>query len=145
MHSLNMVYRMAIELELNQLPPSSCEEREALNRTRTWLICFCADGSHAIQFGKMPMIRLDDYLARNSQNWYKSSVLNMPSDVYLCAYVQLLIHVAKWRVGISPSSPGHEDEVRATYADGFGDLMIPSSPGILWNLHSRQRKLSLVN
>ncbi|PPQ75279.1 hypothetical protein CVT26_015270 [Gymnopilus dilepis] len=109
---MGVAIRMAIELELNQLPPSSCEEREALNRTRTWLICFCADGSHAIQFGKMPMIRLDDYLARNSQNWYKSSVLNMPSDVYLCAYVQLLIHVAKWRVGISPSSPGHEDEPR---------------------------------
>ena len=89
--------RMAIELELNQPPPPMWSEREALNRTRTWLNCYCVDGSHAIQFGKMPMLRLDDYLARHSRQWYKSSTMNLPYDVHLCAYVHIIIIVAKWR------------------------------------------------
>lgn len=89
--------RMAIELELNQPPPPHLEGREALNRTRTWLNCYCVDGSHAIQFGKLPMLRLDDYIARNSRNWYKTSSLNSPYDVHLCGYVQMIIHMAKWR------------------------------------------------
>lgn len=88
---------MAIELELNQPPPPTCDERESLNRTRTWLNCYCVDGSHAIQFGKMPMLRLDDYLARNSRQWHKSSPMNMPFDIHLCAYVHIIILVAEWR------------------------------------------------
>lgn len=89
---------MAIELELNQPPPSHCDERDRLNRTRTWLCCYVVDGSHAIQFGKLPMLRLDDYIARNSRNWYKSSVLNSPFDVHLCGYVQMIILMGHWRV-----------------------------------------------
>lgn len=114
---------MASELELNQPPPPSCEEREALNRTRTWLVSYCADGSHAIQFGKMPMIRLDDYLARNSQDWYKSSTLNTPSDVYICAYVQLLIHVATWRARIRAGLSGQEYEVDHILIDSLFALI----------------------
>ncbi|PPQ88004.1 hypothetical protein CVT25_001083 [Psilocybe cyanescens] len=93
----DLYVRMATELELNQPPPPHIEGREALNRTRTWLNCYCVDGSHAIQFGKLPMLRLDDYIARNSRNWYKSSSLNSPYDVHLCGYVQMIIHMAKWR------------------------------------------------
>lgn len=103
--------RMATELELNRPPPSTCDEREALNRTRTWLNCYCVDGSHAIQFGKMPMLRLDDYLARTSQGWYKSSEMNTPFDVHLCAYVQLIILMAKWR-----STIGHGN-LRQSYRE----------------------------
>jgi transcriptional regulatory protein LEU3 len=88
---------MAMELGLNQPPPDPCDEREALNRTRTWLNCYCVDGSHAIQFGKMPMLPLDDYLARTSRNWYKSSPINTPFDVHLCAYVQIILIMAQWR------------------------------------------------
>ncbi|KAF9457171.1 fungal-specific transcription factor domain-containing protein [Collybia nuda] len=94
---MGVAIRMAIELELNQPPPAICSERESLNRTRTWLNCYCVDGSHAIQFGKMPMLRLDDYLARNSRQWYKSSPLNIPFDIHLCAYVHIIILVAEWR------------------------------------------------
>lgn len=88
---------MALELELNFAPPPDCDEREALNRTRTWLNCYCADGSHAIQFGKMPMLRLDDYVARTSQDWYRSSSMNTAYDVHLCAYVQIILIMSKWR------------------------------------------------
>ncbi|KAJ3786797.1 fungal-specific transcription factor domain-containing protein [Lentinula aff. detonsa] len=94
---MGVAIRMALELELHLPPPYDCDEREALNRTRTWLNCYCVDGSHAIQFGKMPMLRLDDYTARTSQNWYRSSSMNMPYDVHLVAYVQILLIMAKWR------------------------------------------------
>ncbi|KAJ7582789.1 fungal-specific transcription factor domain-containing protein [Mycena floridula] len=94
---MGVAIRMALELELNKAPPSSCDEREALNRTRTWLNCYCVDGSHAVQFGKMPMLRLDDYLAKHSQGWYNSSSMNTAFDVHLCAYVQLIIIMAEWR------------------------------------------------
>ncbi|KIM49188.1 hypothetical protein M413DRAFT_99392 [Hebeloma cylindrosporum] len=102
---MGVAIRMAIELELNQPPPSICDERESLNRVRTWLNCYCADGSHAIQFGKMPMLHLDDYLARNSSNWYKASPLNTPYDVHLCAHVQMIIHMANWSVSINADTP----------------------------------------
>lgn len=88
---------MAIELELNHPPPPTCDERERLNRTRTWLNCYCVDGSHAIQFGKIPMLPLDDYTARHSADWYRGSTMNIPFDVHLCGYVQIIILVAEWR------------------------------------------------
>ncbi|KAJ6596817.1 fungal-specific transcription factor domain-containing protein [Mycena vulgaris] len=96
---MGVAIRMAIELGLNQPNPPTCDERERLNRTRTWLNCYCVDASHAIQFGKMPMLGLDDYVARTSQEWYQSSSLNLnsPFDVHLCAYVSIILLMAKWR------------------------------------------------
>jgi len=94
---MGVAIRMAIELGLDQPPPTSCSEREKLNRTRTWLTCYCVDASHAIQFGKIPMLRLDDYVARTSRDWYKCSPMNMPFDVHICAYVQILVSMAEWR------------------------------------------------
>jgi hypothetical protein len=111
----NLLIRMAIELELNQPPPSICDERESLNRVRTWLNCYCADGLHAIQFGKMPMLYLDDYLARNSSNWYKASPLNTPYDVHLCAHVQMIIHMANWSVSVKADNPNTDTQVRASF------------------------------
>lgn len=86
---------MALELELNK-PSESCDEREKQNRIRTWLNCFCVDGSHAIQFGKIPMLRLDDHMAVNSEDWFRSSDSNLPFDVHLCAYVQIIVIMARW-------------------------------------------------
>ncbi|KAG2020351.1 priB protein [Coprinopsis cinerea AmutBmut pab1-1] len=95
---MGVAIRMAMELGLNQPAPGDCSEMERLNRVRTWLTCYCVDGSHAIQFGKMPMLPLDDYLARTLSNtWYMSSNLNNPFDVHLCGYVQVLSIMAEWR------------------------------------------------
>lgn len=93
----NDIRRMAMELGLNQPPPPMCDERQRLNRVRTWLNCYCVDGSHAIQFGKMPMVRLDDFVARTSRDWYKCSPMNTAFDVHLCAYVHILIVMSEWR------------------------------------------------
>ncbi|KAG6903225.1 hypothetical protein C0995_002768 [Termitomyces sp. Mi166 len=104
------VSRMAIELELNQPPPDTCSEREKLNRTRTWLNCYCVDGSHAIQFGKMPMLRLDDYLARHSREWYRLP-MTLPYDVHLCAYVHIIIIVAEFRAIMANEAESQELDV----------------------------------
>ncbi|KAJ7905417.1 fungal-specific transcription factor domain-containing protein [Mycena olivaceomarginata] len=95
---MGVAIRMAIALGLNQPPPPLCDERESLNRTRTWLNCYCVDASHAIQFGKVPMLELDDYIARSSRDWYQSSNLNGPFDVHLCAYVSLILLMVEWRI-----------------------------------------------
>lgn len=104
---------MALDLDLDQVPPSSCDERESLNRTRTWLNCFCVDHSHSIQFGKFRAIQ-NDYLAKKSREWYRSSSFNTPFDVHLCAYVQLIILMAEWR-----SVVGDGRLLRQKYREGF--------------------------
>ncbi|KNZ74215.1 Protein priB, partial [Termitomyces sp. J132] len=107
---MGVAIRMAIELELNQPPPDTCSEREKLNRTRTWLNCYCVDGSHAIQFGKMPMLRLDDYLARHSREWYRLS-MTLPYDVHLCAYVHIIIIVAEFRATMTNEAESQDFDV----------------------------------
>lgn len=101
-----------MRLELNQPPPSSCDPREQLNRTRTWLNCYCVDGSHAIQFGKIPMLNMDDFIARNSRSWYKSSSLVTPYDVHLCGYVQMLMIMARWRTKVRADGSSPNMQVR---------------------------------
>lgn len=93
---MGVAIRMAFELQLNQPPPLGLDERESMNRTRTWLTCYCADGSHAIQFGKMPMLHLQDYVARTSKEWYRSPV-RTPFDIHLCAYVEIIIVMGEWK------------------------------------------------
>jgi hypothetical protein len=109
-----------MELGLNQPPSEASDERQekqSLNKVRTWLNCYCVDGSHAIQFGKMPMVRLDDYLARTSQVWYRSSSMNSAFDVHLCAYVQILTIMAQWRNLLNSFDKGYTPEVRCHLAD----------------------------
>lgn len=107
---MGVAIRMAMELGLNQPPPQTCDERQRLNRVRTWLNCYCVDGSHAIQFGKMPMVKLDDFMARTTRNWHKSSSMNTAFDVHLVAYVQILIIMAKWRATLSSFDKGQLPE-----------------------------------
>ncbi|KAL0946983.1 hypothetical protein HGRIS_013130 [Hohenbuehelia grisea] len=114
---MGVAIRMALELQLNEAPPPGCDEREALNRTRTWLNCFCVDGSHAIQFGKLPMLRLDDYLARHSQDWYRSSSMNIAYDIHLCGYVDLIILMAKWKKAINEGSAKRKSGERFDLVD----------------------------
>ncbi|SJL00326.1 uncharacterized protein ARMOST_03639 [Armillaria ostoyae] len=110
---MGVAIRMALELGLNKPPPPQCSEREAMDRTRTWLNCYCADASHAIQFGKIPMISLDDHMAVHSEGWYKASRKNLPFDVHLCAYVQIIVIMAQWRKCIG------EGNLRQRIRDGF--------------------------
>lgn len=105
-----LAIRIATDLNLHQVstvkPTSERQEREFLNRTRVWLICFNLDRSTATQFGKPSTIK-EDYTVRNSKDWFKKSPYNHPFDVHLCGYTSLLRIVARFHVEIfsDPDSP----------------------------------------
>ncbi|KAF8063303.1 fungal-specific transcription factor domain-containing protein [Lyophyllum atratum] len=105
-----LAIRIATDLNLHQVsttkPQNEKQEREILNRTRVWMICFNLDRSTATQFGKPSTIK-EDYIMRNAKDWYKKSKYNLPYDVHLCAYSALLRIVAKSHDEIfsDPSSP----------------------------------------
>ncbi|TFY66660.1 hypothetical protein EVG20_g4425 [Dentipellis fragilis] len=88
---MGVAIRMAIELALHKPPPSDCDEREVANRIRTWLNCFCVDGAHATSFGKLSMTPTDDIVSRTSRDWHISSRFNLPFDIHLVAYVDILL------------------------------------------------------
>jgi hypothetical protein len=59
-----LAIRLAMELNLHQVPSNMIkgnekQERELLNRTRAWMICFNLDRSTATQFSKPPTIKED--------------------------------------------------------------------------------------
>ncbi|KAH7923853.1 hypothetical protein BV22DRAFT_552895 [Leucogyrophana mollusca] len=97
---MGVAFSLARELGLHQDPPSSLDEREKLNRTRTWLNCFCVDGSYSTQSAKIPMISRDDYVARNSRDWYRSSPLNLTIDAHLCWYVHMITTMLDYRADL---------------------------------------------
>ncbi|KEP47283.1 fungal specific transcription factor domain protein [Rhizoctonia solani 123E] len=104
---LGLAIRMATDLNLH-LPwqgkaAGEAHEREILNRTRTWLICFNLDRSGATQFGRPPTIR-EDYIIRKSGDWYKRSNFNLPLDIHLTAYTRLLRIVARFLASVYSDS-----------------------------------------
>ena len=60
---IGLAIRLATDLNLHQAssikPTSEAHERELLNRTRVWMICFNLDRSSATQFGKPSTIKED--------------------------------------------------------------------------------------
>lgn len=94
---LKLCYRFRMAIDLNLHLPTMHEsttaeqEREILNRTRTWMLCYNLDRSTAAQLGK-PMTIRDSYTIRHGGNWYKSSKfgINSPFDVHLVGLTQLL-------------------------------------------------------
>ncbi|KAL0566819.1 hypothetical protein V5O48_015183 [Marasmius crinis-equi] len=105
-----LAIRIATDLNLHTLPTTKPhnekQEREMLNRTRVWMMCFNLDRSTATQFGKPSTIK-EDYIVRNSDDWYKKSQYNLDYDVHLCAHTALLKIVARFHEEIfsDPSSP----------------------------------------
>lgn len=90
---------MAIDLNLHvkstTKPINEQHERELLNRTRTWLICYNLDRSASAQLGKPANIRPDPIIRSckpwgKYPAWWKSSPYNDPFDLHLCAYTDLL-------------------------------------------------------
>ncbi|KAH9475248.1 Protein priB [Psilocybe cubensis] len=105
-----LAIRIATDLNLHQVPNtkphSETQEREILNKTRVWMICFNLDRSTATQLGK-PSTLKEDFIVRNAPDWYKKSQYNLKYDVHLCGYSALLQIVAKFHdeVFSDPSSP----------------------------------------
>jgi len=107
---IGLAIRIATDLNLHQVstvkPRNERHRREILNQERLWLNCHNLDRSMATQFGKPSTIK-EDYIIRNSENWYKKSPLNHPWDLGMCAYTQLLRVMAHFHEEIysDPSSP----------------------------------------
>ncbi|KAJ2932869.1 hypothetical protein H1R20_g4235, partial [Candolleomyces eurysporus] len=107
-----LAIRIATDLNLHQVPTakitSEIQEREILNKTRVWMICFNLDRSTATQFGKPSTIK-EDYTSvlRNAKDWYRRSQYNHPYDIHLCGYSTLLQIVTKFHDQIfsDPTSP----------------------------------------
>lgn len=115
---LRLAIGMATDLALH-VPSSTTRflderhEREILNRTRTWIICFNLDRSGATQFGKPPSIK-EDVIIRNTTTWYKKSINNHCYDIHMVAYTSLLRIVAGFleEVYSDPNSPTGLNKVR---------------------------------
>ncbi|PFH48536.1 hypothetical protein AMATHDRAFT_65250 [Amanita thiersii Skay4041] len=105
-----LAIRIATDLNLHLVstvkPQTEKQEREILNKTRVWMICFNLDRSTATQFGKPSTIK-EDYIIRSAREWYKRSKYNHPYDLHLCAYSALLQIVARFHNQIfsDPTSP----------------------------------------
>ncbi|KAI1793795.1 hypothetical protein LXA43DRAFT_206444 [Ganoderma leucocontextum] len=105
-----LAIRIATDLNLhvvsNVKPKTEKQEREMVNQTRVWLLCFNLDRSTAAQFGKPSTIK-EDYTIRHSNDWYKSSRMNSPLNIGTSAYAQMLRVVSRFHEAIysDPESP----------------------------------------
>ncbi|KAI0950445.1 hypothetical protein AcV7_008909 [Taiwanofungus camphoratus] len=88
--------RLAQDLKLDQPAPPEYDERERLNRTRTWLNAVCLDRLHASQLGKPPMAKLDDYVVRTVRAWYNPSSMSLPFDIHTCGYAEIHLLMAEF-------------------------------------------------
>ncbi|OBZ72956.1 Protein priB [Grifola frondosa] len=88
-----LAIRIATDLNLHQVsnvqPKSDRQRRELVNQCRVWLVCYNLDRSTATQFGKPSTIK-EDFLIRNSADWYKRSPMNSPFNIGTSAYAQML-------------------------------------------------------
>ncbi|KAJ7485082.1 hypothetical protein B0H11DRAFT_1149994 [Mycena galericulata] len=108
-----LAIRLATDLNLHLVQNSKAhkgnekQERELLNRTRVWIICFNLDRSTATQFGKPATIKEEYILRHRSDDWYKKSQYNSPYDIHMCCYTALLRLVAGFHDDIfsDPMSP----------------------------------------
>ncbi|KAJ7027527.1 hypothetical protein C8F04DRAFT_965053 [Mycena alexandri] len=107
-----LAIRLATDLNLHQVATKApkgneMQERELLNRTRVWMICFNLDRSTATQFGKPSTIKEDYVLRHGNEDWYKKSPYNSSFDIHMCCYTTLLRVVARFHDEIfsDPSSP----------------------------------------
>ncbi|KAL0567880.1 hypothetical protein V5O48_014114 [Marasmius crinis-equi] len=105
----SLAIRIATDLNLDMLPTTipqnEKQEREVLNRTRVWMICVNLDRSTATQFGRPSTVK-EDYIVRNSDDWYKKSQYNLNYDVHLCAHTALLKIVARFHEEIFSDPSG---------------------------------------
>jgi hypothetical protein len=88
-----LAIRIAMDLGMHlpswSKPQSEQQEREALNKTRTWMICYSMDRSMAAQYGK-PCTINDEYMECYPPNFYASSQCSSVYDIHICAYNALL-------------------------------------------------------
>ncbi|KAI0773153.1 fungal-specific transcription factor domain-containing protein [Trametes elegans] len=105
-----LAIRIATDLNLHVVstvkPKSERQEREMVNQSRVWLLCYNLDRSTATQFGKPATIK-EDYTIRNCADWYKRSRMNSSFNIGTSAYAAMLRIMAHFHEEIysDPDSP----------------------------------------
>lgn len=135
-------YSLAQELKLyDPAPDPRISEREQLNRARTWLNCYCVDGSHATQFGKPAMLSVDDPFARNCRDWYRSSRYNLAIDVHLVAYVELLRKMGHFKKDVAAPKLGVVRNTTVSNTTSFRPHVQDKILDIVWHYHGELSNL----
>ena len=118
-HDPGNTLRMAMDLNLNVRstvkPKDPFHARELLNRTRVWLNCYNVDRSLGTQHGRPATIPNNDWIASNSEDWWKSSEQNIKGfDIHTSAYTSELRVVSQFRAKIYsvPGNPTGMNKVR---------------------------------
>ncbi|KAG8820410.1 hypothetical protein FRC17_010157 [Serendipita sp. 399] len=127
---LGLAIRMAMDLDLH-LPTnvdvtSEQQQREILNRTRTWLICYNMDRSSSAQLGK-PMTIHENFIIKDSALWYQRSAYNHPYDLHLCQETTLMRIMSRFQEtyadSTTPSGIKEDVDLRSTAFD-FDDELV---------------------
>jgi hypothetical protein len=66
------------------------------------------------------MIPVEDYTARQSRDWYRSSQHNLPIDIHLVAYVEVLQTMGRFKI---------ETDTMGTKNDAVCSYVCLSKPG----------------
>ena len=88
------------------------------------------------------MLKLDDPLAKHSKDWYCSSPRNIPFDVHLCAYVQVLVIMAQWRKDTEGNLRQRIREVCHCYPSAFDLPNLEQGFDVVNNVIKTEEKLS---
>lgn len=117
--TMGLAFSLAQELKLNEPPaeedlavysPGGADSRDPirgemaerikLNRTRTWLLCYCLDANFATQFGKPAILDAEDCIARHCRDWYLSSPYSLPNDIHLVSSVESARVMRRFRLEV---------------------------------------------
>ncbi|KAI0791090.1 hypothetical protein C8Q75DRAFT_816566 [Abortiporus biennis] len=100
-----IAFRLGIELNLNRIPAEKPtderNQRELLNRLRTWIICYIMDRCICINLGKPFMVPEDDVI-RNVAARFLGYNHQHPNDPYLVSLVELLRIITRFSEMYSP-------------------------------------------
>ncbi|KAH9886688.1 hypothetical protein C8Q73DRAFT_748860 [Cubamyces lactineus] len=101
-----IAFRLATELNLSRIPEGDPvderQEREILNRTRMWLMCYIMDRCLSIQSGKAWMVQ-EDHTVRNVSQWLQRYKYHNACDGYLTSLTELLCIMTRFVGTVNPA------------------------------------------
>ncbi|KAI0032134.1 hypothetical protein K488DRAFT_86167 [Vararia minispora EC-137] len=106
---IGVAVRMAIELGLDRPPSLPCgderSEREALNKTRTWIVCWVMDGIVSLESGRVPDVP-EDQVIRDAARYCTCSKYHTDFDASLPSLIELLRVMRRFWESVSSYKEG---------------------------------------
>ncbi|THH33350.1 hypothetical protein EUX98_g804 [Antrodiella citrinella] len=107
-----IAFRLGIELNLNRMPTTmptdERNERELLNRLRTWIICYIMDRCICVNLGK-PFMVPEDEIIRSAATKFLGFKFQHAGDAYLVSLVEVLRIITRFAEVLGPVMDGHQD------------------------------------